>query len=127
MFAEECLMGQCELKADKKGRIIIPKWTNREVGEKLVIVKDDDFNVYRLYKEDIINQTFKDYKIKKEKANSQKSKKEIKKEELEFCKSIITTAILDRQGRFLIGTEEVIDKTLNAIGAGDHLILELKK
>lgn len=125
MFADETLLGQCDAKTDNKGRIIIPKWTKREAGEVLICLKDKSLNLYRIYNENSIDYIIEEIKKFKEKCKNIEDLEQIKKIELEFYKSIIIKAKVDKQGRFLIG-EELQEKTLKLIGAGNNLILELK-
>ena len=126
MFGEKTLIGQCEAKVDPKGRIIIPKWTQREKGDHLVCLEDEKLGVYRIYnKENIVKKILQFEKIKQN-CKTVKKLEEIKKLELKFYKSIITEATLDNQGRFLIG-DKLNVRDIKFIGAGTNLILELKK
>lgn len=126
MFGEEYLKGQSEAKFDQKGRMIIPIWTKREEGDNLVCIKDERLNLYRIYNGKIIDSYIKKFEEIKLKCITIEDLETIKKIELEFYKSIISTAKLDKQGRFMINDNELKGKTVKIIGAGNNLILEHK-
>lgn len=127
MFGEEALLGKFELTIDTKNRLTIPSTTKREVGEKLVIIKDNDLNIYNIYSESKITEIFE--KLNQELLKSTTKEEEInyKKKILELSKTIVKNAKVSTQGKINLGANftNVNDATL--IGATDHLILELKK
>ena len=49
MFGDVALLGQDILTIDNKNRIFIPAHTNREEGEKLVLIYDKDLESYKIY------------------------------------------------------------------------------
>ena len=123
MFGEELMISQVETSTDDKGRMIIPIWTKREVEEKLALLKDDEFEFYRLYSPSTLKKIYDqlNQKIFESKTNSQELY--YKKKLLKLSKSIIKCNKIDEYGRLCTG---LIKKKINLIGAGDHLILEIK-
>ena len=124
MFGEENLFGQNELTVDKKGRIFVPAYTKREVGEELLLLYNDDLNLYEIYSARKLEEKFE--KLNDLMLNS-KNKQEsnfYKKRIYELSKSILRSSIVDQQGRILTGkTFEDYEKVLST-GAYDHLIIE---
>lgn len=127
MFGEERMFGQSEQIIDKKTRLVLPSYTKREEGEKLLLIEDKELNIYRIFRKEIISGVFD---INNEKLLNVKKSSEIlkiKKELLKLSKMVLKSLEVDKNGRVILGeTFKNIEK-VNVIGASDHIILELKK
>ena len=123
MFADEMMVNQVETRTDEKGRLIIPVWTNREPSENLILLKDEELNIYRLYSPKTIKTFFEKINQKIDESTTPEQELFYKKKLLNFSKSIIKNNKIDDFGRISTG---LIKKKINLVGAGDHLILELK-
>lgn len=123
MFADEMMVNQAETRTDEKGRLIIPVWTNREPSENLILLKDEELNIYRLYSPKTIKTFFEKINLKIDESTTPEQELFYKKKLLNFSKSIIKNNKIDDFGRMSTG---LIKKKINLVGAGDHLILELK-
>lgn len=123
MFGDESIYGQSTIHIDDKKRIILPKYTGAEKGDKLVIVRKKG----RLYveREDILDSKIKEL----ERLCSHSTNPEETKEEIELFKmysSIIKKVTCDSQGRITLG--DIIDSNeIKCIGARESLILEPQK
>lgn len=127
MFGEEALLGKFELTIDTKNRLTIPTLTKREVGENLVIVKDTDLNVYRIYSESKITEIYDELNQKILKSRTKEEEINYKKKILELSKTIVKMAKINTSGKINLGTNFTNISNAILIGANDHLILELKK
>jgi len=127
MFGEEALLGKFELTIDTKNRLTIPTLTKREVGENLVIVKDPDLNVYRIYSESKITKIYDELNQKILKSRTKEEEINYKKKILELSKTIVKMAKINTSGKINLGTNFTNISNAILIGANDHLILELKK
>ena len=127
MFGEERMFGQSEQIIDKKTRLVLPSYTKREEGEKLLLIEDKELNIYRIFRKEVISGVFD---INNEKLLNVKKSSEIlkiKKELLKLSKMVLKSLEVDKNGRVILGeTFKNIEK-VNVIGASDHIILELKK
>lgn len=127
MFGEKSILGQTELNVDNKGRIFIPANTKREAGEELVLIYNEDLNIYEIYSITKLEERFEE--LNKLLLKSENKTQEIfyKKKIYELSKSILRSEKVDSQGRILTGKVfENYDKILG-VGAYDHLIIEPKK
>lgn len=127
MFGEEALLGKFDLTIDTKNRLTIPTLTKREVGENLVIVKDPDLNVYRIYSESKITEIYDELNQKILKSITKEEEINYKKKILELSKTIVKMAKINTSGKINLGTNFTNISNAILIGANDHLILELKK
>ena len=123
MFGEESIYGQSIIHLDDKRRIILPKYTGAQKGDKLVIVRKKG----RLYveREDILDSKIKEL----ERLCSRSANPEETKEEIELFKmysSILKKVTCDSQGRITLGDITDSDK-IKCIGARESLILEPQK
>ena len=124
MFGEKPLFGQVEISVDKKGRICIPATTKREPGEDLVILYNEQFDLYEIYSvkslESRINKLDKLIADSKNKHDQNFYKKSL----YELCKSILRSEKVDLQGRILTGKIFEGEEKVLSTGAYDHLIIE---
>lgn len=127
MFGEESLLGQNELKIDTKGRIFIPIETKREVGERLVLLYDEDLNIYKIYSYKKLEEKLKE--LNKMILNAKNKTDEIyyKKKLYEISKSILKCSKVDSQGRIIIGKIFDEQNKVLSIGCEDHLVIEKVK
>ena len=127
MFGEEAMFGQTELKIDNKTRLIIPAYTKREEGDKLILVEDADLNIYRILKLEVATTSY--YKTKAEllQTNDPEEEIKLKKELLKLGGKILKILEVDKQGKVLLGERFKNVEKVNVIGSCDHLILQIKK
>ena len=127
MFGEEAMFGQTELKIDSKTRLIIPAYTKREEGDKLILVEDTDLNIYRILKQEVATSSY--YKTKEEllKTNDPEEEIKLKLELLKLGGKILKKLEVDKQGKVLLGERFKNVEKVNVIGSCDHLILQIKK
>ena len=124
MFGEDAIFGQTELKIGDKGRICIPANTQREIGEKLVLVHNKNLNLYEIYSIEKLENRFKKLNDLIMNAKTEKDRIFYEKMFYEFSKSILRSECVDTQGRILTGKIfEGYEKVLST-GAYDHLIIE---
>jgi DNA-binding transcriptional regulator/RsmH inhibitor MraZ len=123
MFGEESIYGQSIIHLDDKKRIILPKYTGAEKGDKLVIVRKKG----RLYveREDILDRKIKELeRLCSRSVDPEKAKFEI--EFYKMCSSILKKVTCDSQRRITLGDELDSDE-IKCIGARESLILEPQK
>ena len=134
MFGEKNIYGQINLKLDDKNRIILPKFTYRETGDSLVIVKNKESNSYDIYKTEVFDEKLQDQinylEDKLKKTIDDKKREQIQKLLNELYDSILVKTTCDKQGRIVITSildeGEKID-TVEAIGAYNHLMIRKPK
>lgn len=131
MFGDDYIIGQNEFKIDDKGRMLVPKYTYGEAGEKLLIKEAEFDNEYALrllsYKKnlEIINSLI-------EKRKQCKSKFEYNKYTLlidELFYSFKAIVKIEKNHRIAIGkhfNDWDQDDTFIAFGAGDSLLIRKK-
>ena len=91
--------------------------------ELLVFQINFSINIYRLYSPKTIKTFFEKINLKIDESTTPEQELFYKKKLLNFSKSIIKNNKIDDFGRMSTG---LIKKKINLVGAGDHLILELK-
>jgi len=134
MFGDKNIFGNGTMFVDDKNRIILPKFTHREVGDRLVIVKNDESNSYDVYREDKYSEKLKlqiDYL--EDKLNKTTDSK--KREELQILLNALYSHVLASvkctyQGRIVITSILEKDEKLDhveVIGAYDHLMIKKPK
>ena len=123
MFGEKEIFGQTELKIDSKGRFFIPATTKREPGEELVLLYNEQFNIYEIYSIKKLADRFEELNKLILSSKSEKEKRFYEKRLYELSKSILRCEKVDSQGRFLIGKIFETEQLLST-GAYDHLIIE---
>lgn len=134
MFGEETIYGQATMSLDDKNRIILPKFTHREVGDKLVIVKNDESNSYDVYREDKYSEKLKaqiDYlEDKLNKTIDQKKREELQVLLNDLYSHVLASVKCTYQGRIVITSilekGEKLDQ-VEVIGAYDHLMIKKAK
>lgn len=127
MFGEENMYGQSEQIVDSKQRIFLPVSTKREEGDNLALIQDQDFDVYRIYKTQRVDELFDKISEKLSNSKTEAEIRKYKKEIYDLSKTILKTLKVDKMGRVSLGESFVGISKVNIIGARDHLILELKK
>ena len=123
MFGEESIYGQSIIHLDDKNRIILPKYTGAEKGDKLVIVRKKGY--LSVEREDILDSKIKELeRLCLKSVDSEKTKYEI--EFYKMCSSILKKVTCDSQGRITLGN--IVDRNeIKCIGARQSLILEPQK
>ena len=123
MFGEESIYGQSIIHLDDKKRIILPKYTGAEKGDKLVIVRKKGY--LSVEREDILDTKIKELeKLCSCSVDPEKSKLEI--ELFKMYSSILKKVTCDSQGRITLGDAADSDE-IKCIGAREYLILEPQK
>jgi DNA-binding transcriptional regulator/RsmH inhibitor MraZ len=123
MFGESSIYGKSIIHLDDKNRIILPKFTSAEKGDKLLLVRNKGY--ISIHKQDIL-----DSKIRKLEELCFNSTGDIKiereKELFELYNSITKKMICDSQGR--VGLGDIIDtREIECVGAREYLILKPQK
>ena len=123
MFGEESIYGKSIIHLDDKNRIILPKYTGAEKGDKLILVrKKGRIHVCR---EDILDSKIKELeRICLRSTDPEKTKLEA--ELFKMYSSILKKATCDSQGRITLGNIAKSNE-FECIGARESLILEPKK
>ena len=125
MFGENIMLGQTIVKLDKGNRITLPKFTNAEVGDELLIVDEIDFlSVYS--KETYIKQI----KCLEDKLKKCENVDELRKNNLKllrFYRTILSNVKCDKYHRIYLGSVKNNTNDILCIGAKDHLIIQAKK
>ena len=114
MFGEKGIYGKSIIHVDDKNRIIMPKYTGAEAGDKLLIVKCDGY--LALHRVEEFEEIIK-----------QKEKELSEKELLEFFSSILKQSECDKQLRIPLGDAVECKAELECIGARKYLILKPRK
>ena len=127
MFGKEKMFSTAEQILYNKTRLNIPSYTKREEGDKFLIIKDRDLNIFRIYNVKVISKIYDKINNKLNKAKTIEEKIKFKKEIYKFSKTIINSATVSKTEKFVLGEKFKNILKVNLIGAGDHLILELKK
>lgn len=127
MFGENKMLGQIELTIDSKGRISLPVNTGREKGGELILLYNEDLDVYEIYNSKVIEEIYKKLITSLEKAKSQDVKLFYKKEIYKLSKLILRCEKIDSQGRMTLGNNFEASSKVLSIGAYDHLIIESPK
>lgn len=124
MFGEATILGHNELTIDSKGRAFIPAETKREAGEELVLLYDEELEIYKVYSIHEIEKVLE--KLNKKLLNSKSSLEalHLKKRIYEISKSVLRRSKIDSQGRMNFGTIfENYEKVLS-IGCYNHLVIK---
>ena len=123
MFGEESIYGQSVIHLDDKKRIILPKYTYAEKGDKLVIVRKKGY--LSVEREDILDSKIKELeRLCSKSVDPEKTKLEI--EFYKMCSSVLKKVTCDSQGRITLGN--IVDSNeIKCIGARESLILEPQK
>lgn len=124
MFGESGIFGQFELSIDSKGRIAIPSSTKREEGEELVLIYNEDFDIYEIYSAKRLEERFEELNDLLLKSSTEKQKRFYEARLLKLSKSILKTSKISSQGRMLTGKVFEGYEKVKTTGAYDHLILE---
>lgn len=127
MFGEENILGQCEKTVDEKHRIIIPSFTKSEKGDKLILLYDKEFDVYRIFDIEQINKKYEELSEKLKAASNDKEEKRYEEKLLKLSRSILKVLFTDGQKRINLTDKFEPNAKVYCVGANDHLILELKK
>lgn len=123
MFGEESIYGQSIIHLDDKKRIILPKYTSAEKGDKLVIVRRK--GLLYVEREDILDAKIKELeRLCSRSVEPKKTKLEV--EFYKMCSSILKKVTCDSQGRITLGNITDSDE-IKCIGARESLILEPQK
>ena len=127
MFGEEKFFGKSEHIIDDKTRLSLPTSTKRETGEKILIIKDNDLDIFKLYNVEEISKLFD--KINEKILNAKTKEEAIinKKKILELSEKIIRSSKVDTLGRIVLGKNFKGTEKVELIGANNHLILRIKK
>ena len=89
MFGEEKMFGQTEVSVDEKNRFVLPLFTKREQGDNLVLVEDNDLNIFRIYHIDAIEKMFDQINEKLKSSKTDEERKINKKNKRKKQKNII--------------------------------------
>ena len=123
MFGEESIYGQSTIHLDDRKRIILPKYTGAEKGDKLVIVRKKGY--LTVEREDILDSKIKELeKLCSHSVDPEKTNLEI--EFFKMCSSILKKVTCDSQGRITLG-DTIDSNEIKCIGAREYLILEPQK
>ena len=123
MFGEESIYGQSIIHLDDRKRIILPKYTGAEKGDKLVIVRKKGY--LTVEREDILDSKIKELeKLCSRSVDPEKTNLEI--EFFKMCSSILKKVTCDSQGRITLG-DTIDSNEIKCIGAREYLILEPQK
>lgn len=124
MFGEKSIYGQSSVKIDNKGRMFLPAFTKREIGDNLVLIRDNDISRYKICSSNRLDEIIKELRQKKLAALTEIEKENYSKAELLLIKSFIKNLKVDNQKRVNTGKIfEGIDRIL-CIGDFDSIILE---
>lgn len=124
MFGEKPLYGTVELKVDNHGRVYLPKYTQKEVNDELVLIYDEEIMKYEIYGIDKFNKIMEilgKYAIK---STIKSERLYYKRRICEISKSILKKLKVDNHGRISLGENYVNEDKVLCIGAYDHLIIE---
>ena len=128
MFGDEKLFGQrTQILDGDHNRLALCVETKREPGEILVLIKDEDKIVFRLYSANTITKLYDELNEKILNAKTMEEINFYKDRVIELSKTIIRKPKVDTSGRVVLGSDFDGIEKVNVIGACDHLILELKK
>ena len=123
MFGEESIYGQSIIHLDDKKRIILPKYTYAEAGDKLLVINDGEY--LSIHSEQEFEEKLRQKELELEKSNL-KLKNAKKRELLILYSSILKRVTCDKQGRITLGN--ITDSSeLKCIGAREYLILKPEK
>lgn len=124
MFGDKPILGQVETIIDDKNRLNLPKYTNKEQGDELVLIYDNDTENYKIFSASKYLENIE--KLKENLSNAKNKKEEIyyKKRIIESCKSILRMVTVDSKGRIVVGNLFERQNTVLLTGIYDHVILE---
>lgn len=123
MFGESSIYGKSIIHLDDKNRIILPKFTSAEKGDKLLIVRKNEY--IHIHREDILDSKIR--KLEELCLNSTGDKKiELEEELFKIYDSITKKVTCDSQCRVPLG--DIADGSeIECIGAREYLILKPQK
>ena len=125
MFGEEPLIGTSIASLDIKGRIILPSFTKREKGDKLVLVHDSIDGYVKIYRYDTVEEKVENLSKQVESAKTKEDKIVFLKELREYCKSLNSPAIVSSQGRFTLSDKsKLFGDKVSVTGCYDHVVIE---
>ena len=123
MFGEQSIYGQSNVRIDDKNRIILPKYTYAEAGDKLLVINDGEY--LSIHSEQEFEEKLRQKELELEKS-SLKQKNAKKRELLILYSSVLKRVTCDKQGRITLGN--ITDSNeLKCIGAREYLILKPEK
>lgn len=122
MFGDNQILGQKLVSVDLKGRIILPKFTYADVGDKLEIVIDNN-NILRLYNLKMLIERINRLNME---GYSAETIEKIMNELNTIYNSCIDSTCVDKQRRALIPLDiaqerNIAGKPAYILGAGDHI------
>ena len=124
MFGEKPMFGQSELTLGDKGRIFIPASTKRESGEELVLLYNEELNVYEIYSVNKLNEKFEELNNLILNSKNKKEREFYEKRFYMLSKSILKSEKVDSQGRISTGKIFEGEEKLLCTGAYDRLFIE---
>jgi len=125
MFGENIILGQAEASLDGKNRIILPKFTGAEEGDKLVIVDEIDF--LSIYSEEVFT---KQIELLEAELNQSQNITELRRNNLRllrYYRRILKRVTCDKYHKINLGLVKNNKNKIICIGAKDHLIIQAKK
>ena len=124
MFGDKAIFGKAELSIDEKSRIIIPQYTNREIGEELALLYNEDFEFYEIYSVKRLEERFEELNNLILNSNNVKKRNFYEMWLLKLSKSILRSVKVEKNGRIIIGKNFNEYEKILCTGAYDHLIIE---
>lgn len=122
MFGEEYIYGVSEATIDEKGRFWLPGFTNAEIGDKLLVIKEED--MLRIANENDINK-FIDEIEEKIKSETDEEKIQALKDKLyKLYECIVKKCTVDASRRILLREKNDHKTKYKIIGARKEIILK---
>ena len=125
MFGEEPIFGQKIITVDEKERIIIPPYTKREEGEKLVLCWDEDLKLYKILSINKIVENIKKIDEIIEKTSEKTKILKYKLNKLNLVRSILICDTVDKQGRYSV--KDIFNKKEKILTIGCYVSLIIDK
>ena len=124
MFGDKAIFGKSELCVDDKGRVIVPQYTNREIGEELILLYNEDFKIYEIYSVKRLKERFDELNNLILNSETIKKRKFYEMWLLKLSKSILKSVKVEKNGTITLDNHFNEYEKVISTGAYDHLIIE---
>ena len=125
MFGEKEIYGQEELCFDKKNRILLPHFTKAQRGDSLLIIEEDNF--ISIYEKNVYINKIKEIQEKIDNCTDLFEREILELKLMLMYYDVIKEVRCDSQKKISLNNIPILKEKFICEGAGDHLILKVKK
>ena len=118
MFSEKILIGYSSTNIDEKNRLILPKFTCAEAGDRLIVIPEDDkIAIYFTSK-------LAEYVKKLDRITNLSEKKDLLIKFKTYCEKAIVEVVVDNSKTISLSSNIIFNnKNVIIQGSGDRLVL----